>query len=133
MWRKGYVYVAKDALELCTHPRSLLPETMQRAAAGQLTLADARGHVYRITAFAPVSPFGGAMRIAHALLRSAYAAPIFGAPKVPSLAELKTEISSAVRPVHGQPFLEGLAAAESAQEVLAFVAKSEKQGWFAPK
>jgi hypothetical protein len=59
--------------------------------------------------------------------------PVLGTSQALSLPELKSKISGAVRPVHVEPFVEGLTAAKSAQEVLAVIAETEKQGWFESK
>ena len=84
LWRKGYSYVARTPLELCTHPRRLLADTEERSKRGEFSLLDSAGRVYSVSGFAQIVPFGGLMRFAHFILRSAYAAPVLGAPDCPA-------------------------------------------------
>jgi hypothetical protein len=97
LWRKGYSYIARTALELCSQPRSLLAETQERAKRGEFSLLDSGGRIYPVRAFAHVPPFGGMLRIAHLFLRSAYAAPVLEAPVTPPLPEFKEKLACAIR------------------------------------
>ena len=126
LWRKGYSYVASTALELCTHPRNLLSDTQERAARGELMLLDSAGRVYSVKAYQPVSPFGGPMRFAHLLLRSAYAAPVLGEPTAPPLPQFKSVLANAVRLRFRDQLVKGMASLSTAAEAVALAAKLDR-------
>ena len=126
LWRKGYSYVAKTPLELCTHPRSLLGDTEERAKRGEFALLDSTGRVYPITGYEQVPPFGGPMRLAHLLLRSAYAAPVLAAPLAPSLPEFKTTLAGAVRLRFREQLVKGMEPLGTAAEAVALAAKLDR-------
>ncbi|EFX60604.1 hypothetical protein DAPPUDRAFT_276547 [Daphnia pulex] len=127
LWRKGYSFVASSPLELCTHPRSLVVETQKLAAAGEFTVADSAGRIYKVKEYEQVPPFGGLMRLPHLVLRSVYAAPVLGEVTQPSLAEFINTLSNVLGARFGKSFKKTLLQAQSYGEAMALVAKRESK------
>ena len=127
LWRKGYSYVARDPVALCTHPRSLVEDTRRRSKEGEFMMADAGGRIYEVGEFEAVRPFGGITRIAHFLLRSVFAAPTFRSDRQPEAPEFCGIIGDAVRGRFGKTFAAEVAAAHTPQEAIELVQKRDRK------
>jgi hypothetical protein len=127
LWRKGYSYVAGSALELCTHPRSLFPETRKRAQQGEFKLADSHGRIFSVTDFEPVRPFGGLMRVPHILLRSVFAQPVCAPAEVPELSGFQSAIGKVVSSRFGKSFVTELQQTSSAAAAMQLLARRERK------
>ena len=127
LWRKGYSYVARGPVDLCTHPRSLVEDTRRRSKDGEFTMADAGGRIYEVADFEVVRPFGGFTRVAHFLLRSVFAAPTFRSERRPEAPEFCGIIADAVRGRFGRAFAAAVAGAQTPQEAVQLVAKRDRK------
>ena len=127
LWRKGYSYVAGSALELCTHPRSLFPETRRRAQEGEFRLADSRGRIFSVTDFEPVRPFGGLMRLPHMLMRSVFAQPVCSSPEQPELSSFQAAVAKVVGSRFGKSFVKELQQTSSASAAMQLLAQRERK------
>tara|TARA_R110001599_G_scaffold198612_1_gene395503 strand:+ start:564 stop:875 length:312 start_codon:yes stop_codon:yes gene_type:complete len=101
----------------------LFEDTQLRASKGEFALADSAGHIFRISGYQRVAPFGGAKRIGHFFLGSIFAAPVLESPKNPSLADFKAEVGNVVRKRFGKAFVERVLQAGSAGDVVRLVAE----------
>jgi len=97
LWRENYIYLAATPLELCSHPRSLFEDTVQRARAGEYHLLDAEGRAFDVADWIRIRRFGGLNGIAHWLLRSVFATPVLTNEVRLSLPEYKKKIACAIR------------------------------------
>lgn len=127
LWRKGYSFVASAPLELCTHPQSLIGETQKLASAGEFTIADSAGRIFKVKGYKRIQPFGGLMRLPHLVLRSVYAAPVLDEATQPSPTEFINTLSKALGARFGKSFKQTLLQAKSSGEAMAMVAKREKK------
>ena len=127
LWRKGYSYVARSPVDLCTHPRSLVEDTRRRSKEGEFTMADSHGRLYEVADFEPVEPFGGFPRVAHFLLRSVFAAPTFRSERRLEAPEFCGIIGDAVRGRFGKAFAAEVAAAPTPQEAIQLVARRDRK------
>lgn len=97
LWRRGYSYVATDAIDLCAHPRTLISETKVRASRGEFFLADSAGTLFAVIAFEDVQPFGGLKHLGHYILRSRFAAPTLREVSKQDAVNIREQMSSALR------------------------------------
>ena len=127
LWRKGYSYVANDAVELFAHPRSLFEDTLHRARAGEFKIADSEGRVFTVSDLQRVSSFGGIRRIAHLLLRSIFAKPMLSQAEHPDLVAFQAMVGKVLVGRFGKGFAKQLQATQNARQVLQLAAERERK------
>jgi len=97
LWREDYIFLAATPLELCAHPRSVFPDTVQCARRGELHIVDAEGRYFDVVDWTRIQPFGGMNGLALRLLRSVFAAPVLANEARLPLPEFKKTLARAVR------------------------------------
>ena len=127
LWRKGYSYVANDAIELFAHPRSLFEDTLRRAKAGEFKLADSEGRIFTVSDLQRVPFFGGMKRFAHLLLRSVFAKPVFSQAEQPELVAFQSTVGKVLSGRFGKGFAKQLQATQNAQQVLQLASERERK------
>ena len=89
LWMRDYVYVAREALELCAHVRSEYKRYENCGEWERSCLMAGDGGLWRVEGWRRIRPMGGVRGVMLYAMGSVFAAPVLGTHKKTSLSDYK--------------------------------------------